>query len=190
MRSSLSAMPGRAPRHALFFALYPPVETAARISRFADRMFEKGLLRGPRVACERLHISLNGLGTYQAPPNDLVGRASEAASKVKRRRFKLALNRLMSFQNKRGPHPCVLSGDDGLIGIDLLYGAIYLTLRLEGLRCPRERITPHLTLSRETTALPDDFIEPVSWQVDEFRLIHSPYGESRHNVPGCWPLED
>lgn len=188
MRISPSALRGNEPRHNIFFALYPPAETAAHIARFTDRMFDAGTLRGPRIARERLHISLYSLGMYPAPPKELVSQASEAVTKVKRGPFKLALNRLTSFRNRKGRQPRVLSGDDGLIGIDLLSGAIYLTLRLEGLRCSSARISPHLTLSYEKSELPDDFIGPVIWWVDEFHLIHSPYGESRHEVLGRWPL--
>ncbi len=177
----------RASAHALFFALYPPEEEAKAIWRFTDGLFEQGVLKGRRVALERLHISLNSLGSYPAPPGLLIARVCEALSDWKCPSFVLAMNCLISFANA-GLQPRVLSGEDGLIGIDLLYDAIYLSLRQAGLRFPHPRLTPHLTLSREDHLLPDAYIEPVRWRAREVRLIHSPRGESRHHVVGAWPL--
>jgi 2'-5' RNA ligase len=178
---------GRATRHAIFCALYPPDEVAKSIWHFTDLLFEQGVLNGRRVARECLHISLNYLGSYPAPPEPLIVKAADALANVKRPCFKLALNRLISFKNTEF-QPRVLSGDEGLIGIDMLYDAIYLSLRKSGLRFPHPRIIPHLTLSRERHVLPEDDIAPLSWRAQEFRLIHSPRGEGRHYVLGSWPL--
>jgi 2'-5' RNA ligase len=49
---------------------------------------------------------------------------------------------------------------------------------------------PHLTLSREADLAPEAFIDPVSWRVQEFCLIDSPQGESRHNILDRWPLAE
>lgn len=177
----------RGPRHDIFFALHPPLKVANAITCFTDRMFETGILRGPRVACERLHITLNGLGSYSVCPAPLIAKASKAVADLKRPSFKLALNCLRSFDNNP-LRPRVMSGDDGLIGIDMLYDEIYLMLRRSGLRFPHPRITPHLTLSRERNLLPEDFIEPVVWPVREFLLIDSLQGQSRHQILGRWQL--
>jgi RNA 2',3'-cyclic 3'-phosphodiesterase len=187
MRFSCEPPPRGEPRHAIFFALYPPAEQAAVIAHFTDRMFEAGRLRGPRVARERLHISLNPLGEYPVLPEPFIAQVRDTVASLKRRPFEVVLNRTKSFRNKE-TRPCVLIGDDGVIGIDGLYSVIHEILTEAGLPRGRARITPHLTLSYEQNELPDDFIEPVSWRVEEFRLIHSPRGESRHNVLGCWPL--
>jgi 2'-5' RNA ligase len=180
---------GRARRHAIFCALYPPEETANQIWQFTDGLFETGTLKGRRVPRERLHISLNSFGSFLEPPELLIAKASVALSTLRWPSFKLGLNRLISFNNAE-LQPRVLSGDEGLIGIDLLYDAIYLNLRSAGLRLPHPRLTPHLTLSREKHMLPDEYIiETVSWRVSDFRLIHSPRGDGRHHVLGSWPLQ-
>ncbi len=177
-------------RHNIFFALYPPSDAAGRIAAFADRLFEKDALRGPRVARPRLHITLEPLGGYGALPCPLIERASAAAAKVVRPSFVIAFNRLMSFENTKGPRPLVLVGEDGVIGIDLLRSRVRAALVMEGVR-PQgaASFTPHLTLSREKTVLHDDFIDPFVWRARDFRLIHSPYGESRHEVLGRWLLQ-
>ncbi len=188
--SSLASPRLEQPRHNIFFALYPPSEISAAICGFTDRMFDAGTLRGPRVARDCLHISLNHLGAFQDLPNWLIDESCETVSKLKVRPFEVVLNRFISFENRNRLRPRVLTGDDGLIGVDGLYQELNAVLGAAGLPHGSQRIArPHLTLSREENALPEDFIEPVSWWVRDFRLIHSPRGESRHNVLGCWPLE-
>jgi RNA 2',3'-cyclic 3'-phosphodiesterase len=176
-------------RHNIFFALYPPRDVARRIARLTDRMFEEGELRGPRVAPERLHVTLKSLGSYSALHPLLIARAGEIASKVKMPAFSLALNRVMSFENRTGLRPRVLVGDEGVFGVFRLHGALHEAEREVSRSRRREpRIEPHLTLSREDSVRPEDLIDPIVWRVREFRLIDSAHGESRHNVLGRWPL--
>ena len=49
-------------------------------------------------------------------------------------------------------------------------------------------IVPHLTVTRDKAAMPETFVEPLSWKVDEFVLIHSVHGEGLYSVAGRWPL--
>ncbi len=174
-------------RHRVFFALYPPREAVSRIVYLNECLFD---LKGSRVAPQRLHISLNCLGDYEALPKPLIASACAVASRLKVRPFKLVLNRIVSFKNN-GRHPRVLVGDDGVIGARMLHRSIGEAFREKGvLRGGEPDIEPHLTLSREDHVRPEVFIEPaVTWDVREFRLIHSPQGESRHHVLGRWLLE-
>lgn len=176
-------------RHNIFFALYPPPEVAEAIARFSDRLFRDGTLRGPRVGVDRLHISLNGLGAYPQWPEDLVAAAKTAVARVRAPAFWVALNRVMSFENRTGLRPRVLVGDDGVAGVFMLHRQIHEALALAGLiRRAEPSLTPHLTLSRESGLSPDDDVQPWAWRVSEFRLVHSPQGEGRHEVLDRWPL--
>lgn len=176
-------------RHAIFFALYPPAACAAEIMRLADRQHEDGGLRGRRVARAQLHISLNNLGNYQDLPEASIAHVCAAMVEVAMPPFVLALNRITSFDTRNGFYPRVLTGDDGLIGIIMLYQAIHAVLDRAGVGCGRPRqIQPHLTLSRETSLLPERAIEPIVWRVAEFHLIHSLRGASRHHHLARWPL--
>jgi 2'-5' RNA ligase len=190
MRDALAAA-GREGRHNIFFALYPSQAAADGIVHLTDRLFEAGTLRGRRVTRDCLHVSLYGLGCYDWVPSRIIDDVCAAVSHLKMAPFRLALNAIMSFDHHDGWRPRVLTGDDGLYGVDELYDAMHLILkkgRPRGRQVPRIA-RPHLTLSREETLLPDALIEPVHWTVRDFRLIHSPHGESRHIVLGCWPLE-
>ncbi len=191
MRNAEAAVAGHAGKHNIFFALYPSREAADRIVRLTDSLFEAGILRGRRVTRDCLHVSLYGLGCYDAIPSRVIDDVRGIVSHLKMAPFMLGLNAITSFDHNDGWRPCVLTGDDGLYGFDELYDAMHLTLKKGH---PRGRqvariARPHLTLSWEDILLPDAFIEPVHWTVRDVRLIHSPFGESRHNVLGCWPLE-
>jgi 2'-5' RNA ligase len=176
-------------RHAIFFALYPPLERAAEIARFADRLFEVGVLGGRRVARERFHIALNYLGHCAYVPESLVAQTCATVSRLKQDTFLFALNKLKSFDTHNGRYPRMLTGEDGVIGAELLQETIHVSLAQERLiRGRTKRITPHLTLSYEAAALSDRFIAAIAWDVAEFCLVHSPQGESRHNILGRWRL--
>ncbi|HEX3954708.1 MAG TPA: 2'-5' RNA ligase family protein [Stellaceae bacterium] len=151
-------------------------------------MFASGELRGRRVERDRLHISLNFVGEYFALPEAPLAAVREAVSTLKVPSFVVSLNAVTSFENN-GRKPRVFVGDDGVCGVLMLHRTIHEALTKAGLQQGTERrITPHLTLSREDDKLPDDGVDPVSWRVREFRLIHSRQGQSRHNVLGSWPI--
>ncbi len=176
--------------HNLFFAIQPPPEVAARISALTEGLGQRHGLTGRPLAPERLHISLNSLGEHQGMPDELIVKASKAASDVAMPPFVVALDRVASFQVKADLRPVVIFGDDGVIGVNLLHTAIHMALNYARLIPNHERaIAPHLTLVRDRTEVPEEQIEAVSWRVREFVLIHSPYGEGRHNVLGRWRLK-
>jgi 2'-5' RNA ligase len=180
---------GDGPEHNLFFALGPPPEAADQIVRLTDPMFRSGELKGPRVARERLHISLNSLGVHATPPRRLIDAAFEAVARVSAPAFVVALDRVVSYGRGAGLKPRVLTGGDGLSGIFMLYSLIHENLVRAGLiRRGRRQLSPHVTLSREAGALPEAFVDPVVWRVREFRLIDSLQGQGRHHVLGAWPL--
>jgi 2'-5' RNA ligase len=176
-------------RHAIFFAFYPSPQDAAEIARFTDRMFERGALSGGRVGRERFHVTLNYLGHCACVPEALVARTCTAISRLETTAFLFALNKLRSFDTRNGRYPRVLTGEDSVIGAELLQEAIHFLLAKEKLIHGRAKmITPHLTLSYEMASLPDRFIVPIAWDVGDFCLVHSPQGESHHHILSRWPL--
>ena len=88
------------------------------------------------------------------------------------------------------PVPIVtLWGDEGVIGVTGLYSAIYRGMRRIDMAPRREpEITPHMTLVYDKAEVPETFIEPISWRVEEFVLIHAVHGEGRFEVVGRVPL--
>jgi 2'-5' RNA ligase len=50
------------------------------------------------------------------------------------------------------------------------------------------RFTPHVTLLYGGQPMPEKEIEPISWLVEDFALIDSFIGETKHVEVGRWPL--
>lgn len=177
-------------RHRLFFAIQPDEAAADRIAHLIEQLRRRHGLMGRPMARDRLHISLNFVGAYpQAPPETDIARARRCAAAVAMAPFVVALNRAESWKARAQARPLVLTGDEGVIGIDLLRGAIHQALAGGGLVTPRaaDRVA-HLTLLWGRHEIAEPLAEPLSWTVRDVVLLNSPFGEGRHEVLGRWPL--
>lgn len=175
--------------HNIFFALYPDEETAERAVELTDDLRLRYGLAGRPMARDRLHITLNAVvGAFELP-RELIDRAMAAADKVRMAPFVVGLDRVVSWKSRRA-RPLVVVGDEGDIGARMLHEQLQVALRQAKVVKPGKRnITPHMTLLRDRVETPETLIRPMRFAVREFRLIDSPYGESRHNILGRWPLE-
>jgi 2'-5' RNA ligase len=178
-----------APRHYIFFAIRPTPEAAERISRLAAEFRKRYSLTGQPVAPEHLHISLNFVGQFAEPDRQVIDRAKAAVAEVAMPPFVVALDRVGSWGRGDGPKPMVLRGDDGVIGANLLHEQIHAALARAGSVGKAEpQIAPHLTLLRDKAEAPMQFIDPVTWAVEEFVLLDSVRGQGRHALLGRWRL--
>lgn len=176
-------------RHKVFFAIRPTEAVAAGLHRLAHRERLRHGMTGWPTPPERLHVSLNGLGANRELPRRLIARAIEACGTALARPFVISFNRLGSWGRGDGQRPFVLRGDEGVAGVYALHDEIHRALAEAGLVRPRPRdFEPHLTLLRDRTDAPEEFIEPVAWRVQEFVLLDSVHGEGRHEVLGRWVL--
>jgi 2'-5' RNA ligase len=50
------------------------------------------------------------------------------------------------------------------------------------------QFTPHVTLLRDKTRVPEHRIEPICWTAREFVLVHSLLGRTQHIPLGRWFL--
>jgi 2'-5' RNA ligase len=176
------------PEHKLFFALQPDAEASERIWRLADELRRRHGLIGRPIPRERLHLSLIFAGGFRGPPpSAVVEKARAAADKVSATAFAISLNRAESW--KGDPHPLVLTGEEGVIGVQILHAAIHRPLARAGMAPRREpEHWPHITLLRDQGQVPKTFVEPVTWTIREFVLLDSVQGEGRHELLGRWPL--
>jgi 2'-5' RNA ligase len=176
-------------RHKVFFAIRPTEVAADGLYLLAQRERSRRGMTGWPTPRERFHVSLNGLGAHRDLPRRLVARAVEACGAVPARPFVVSFNRLGSWGRGDGQRPFVLRGDEGVAGVYALHDAIHRALAAAGVVRPRSRdFEPHLTLLRDRIAAPEEFIEPVSWRVQEFVLLDSVHGEGRHELLGRWTL--
>jgi 2'-5' RNA ligase len=74
--------------------------------------------------------------------------------------------------------------------LTLLQQGLVAELRRAGLRIKtRDHFTPHLTLLYASGTVAPRAVQPVSWVVREFVLVHSQIGRNLpYQVLGRWPL--
>ena len=170
--------------HSVFFAALPARPEAIRAGGLARALAGEHGFGGFFVPPERLHITLSLVGKQPGPPpEEVIDLARQAGDRITRRPFKVAFNRLQSWQRSNGP--LVLVGDD-----DKITGLKWLSkdlARAQGLKSVRN-IVPHVSLLWSSDFLAERMVEPFSWTVREFVLIHSVHGQGRHEILGRWPL--
>lgn len=176
-------------KHVLYFALQPPPEAAAEALALANAARAKHRLSGKPGLPGRLHVSLNNVGDFKRPPGPVVAKAVEAAETVSARPFVVQFNRMGSWGVGEGERPVVLWGDDGVIGVGALYSTIHKAMRRLDMAPRRElEIVPHMTLLRDKAEVAETVVEPVTWRVTEFVLVHAVHSEGRYDIVGRFPL--
>ena len=161
---------------------------ASRIVELAQRhRMERGLV-GPPLAANRLHVTLMSFGTGVGPVPGRVTRVARAiGDAVRFSSFEISFDRAASFARSHRNRPYVLLGDDGVIDAKMLHKKLAgAALRYSSDERVFQRFTPHATLLYDDLQLSEQKIEPISWAVEEFVLIESWVGQTKHIVRGCW----
>jgi RNA 2',3'-cyclic 3'-phosphodiesterase len=174
----------------LLFLIYPDGTAAARIAQLAPKLRLKNGLRGLPLADDRFHITLQHLGDHAGLPTDMVVAARQAARTLTTQPFEVTFDRAASFGGKSGNLPFVLRGEalDALLAFN---SALATAMTLTGKRLgkwAKPQFTPHVTLLYDDKSVAEQAIEPVSWTVREFVLVHSLQGQTRHVVLDRWTL--
>jgi 2'-5' RNA ligase len=177
----------RRSRLGLFFSVFPDPLTAFGIARFARQCRCQYGFDGEPIAASRLHISLQHLGEYHEMPESVVGKAREAAARVRMPPFAVMVDRMSSFSGRQGNYPLVLRGEDGVVGLTMLHRSLGAEMRKVGLK-RRADFTPHMTLVYGSRRIDEQPIEPVCWTVGELVLVLSLIGETKHVRLEQWPL--
>jgi RNA 2',3'-cyclic 3'-phosphodiesterase len=171
------------------------METAGYIALLARRLRGELGLHGKLLDAGRLHVSLQGLGDHAGVPQELVALASQAAASVELPSFVASFDRVLSFSGKSrtpGKRAFVLAGGNGIAGLLGLHRALAVTMQHFGfLRATESSFTPHITVLYDEQSVAERAIEPVSWTVREFVLVHSRIGQNQpYALLGRWPLQD
>jgi RNA 2',3'-cyclic 3'-phosphodiesterase len=166
--------------HRLFFAVLPPVAIAQDM---ADLPAAKGWDRKPNRV-DRLHMTLALTEDFPEMPQEVIDAFVEVGNGMAAKPFPLAFDRgiaskslLMLFPSK--PLPPVEQFRQNLVEAIAAAG---LPLR-KGVH-----FNPHVTLSYAKGEPFDQPIEAFNWLVEEFVLIHSHIGLTRHDIVGRWKL--
>jgi RNA 2',3'-cyclic 3'-phosphodiesterase len=174
----------------VFLALQPPPEIADRAYQLGRGFHNKRGLHCSLIGPKRLHLTLLGVGMYEALSRTIIEAICRIAASIAMQPFLVGLNRMMSLDNKRD-WPFVLVGDDRTIpGIVMLCQQVIAALRRAGCRrFTRSSFTPHMTLFRSRCNLGERDIDEIKWFARDFVLIHSLHGLGEHEVLGRWPLQ-
>lgn len=174
----------------LFFALFPDAETAADLSRLAQRLREQQGLTGKVLEAERFHVSLHHVGNYLGNvPESILSRARQAAAAMTLPAFEVAFDHAISFSASAGRQCLVLASGEASPALQAFHRALGLALAGVGLgRQVKPSFTPHLTLLYDKLKVPRVHIPPVRWTAQELVLVNSLFGEGQYQRLGAWPL--
>jgi RNA 2',3'-cyclic 3'-phosphodiesterase len=176
-------------RVGLHLLTFPNVLTAARIAALAQRCRREYGLSAEPLPTSRFHVSLLSFGEFDELeiPEALAVRARDAVAKVSTSPFAVMFNRVESFSGRDGRYALVLRGDDGTVGLEMLYRSLSVAIRVAGLKPPLN-FTPHLTLMYDYNRIKERFVEPITWTVREFELVLSLVRKTRYIRLHRWQL--
>jgi 2'-5' RNA ligase len=164
-------------------------DVADSVSELASLLCRQNRLTGTPRPKGLLHATLCCIGSCAGMPDDFRGRVELAARSIGMRPFVAQFEYVMNFGRGAGRHPIVLVGEDGVIGFQLLWEELRNGLGSVGLgRHLGSSCTPHITLIYDRHPVGERYVQPVRWVVNEFALVCSLVGRSRHIRLGQWPL--
>ena len=172
----------------LFFAIFPDTACSERIAGQARKLRDVHGLNGRPLASDRFHVTLHHLGDHAGVRRDIVTAAGEAAETIATPAFQVTFDKAASFQNG-GNNPFVLQGGEGLDALKTFQRDLGLAMARAGLgRLVDKTFTPHVTLLYDKRLVTEQSVDPVTWTVNEFMLIHSLLGQTQHIPLARWRL--
>ncbi|WEX88432.1 2'-5' RNA ligase family protein [Sinorhizobium garamanticum] len=178
-----SAAPARTQNDLLYFAVLPKPAAADKILNAGRRLKEEYRLSGRLYPAERLHVSLAGIGRFDGLHDEVIRAARQIGDRIKGSPFEVRLDRALGFPAGHS-RAVVLSFCEGVEALVALHRQIAAIAK-----APRQSFVPHLTLLYDRVFAADvELLEPISWTVHEFVLVHSLYGQGRHRHLHRWRL--
>jgi 2'-5' RNA ligase len=173
----------------LFFSVFPDPPAAVRIGQTAQNLRRKYGFKGRPLLRSRFHCSLCPCEDSNRAPAAVVAEVREAAATVRTPAFEVSFNCAKSFSGREAHYPLVLTGEDGVIGLMMLYSSLCTAMRGIGFwpKAP-SAFTPHVTLLYDRLRITERFIDPICWTVREFVLVLSLVGRTKYDLLGRWQL--
>lgn len=164
----------------LFFALWPPRETAKALGEWASRV--AATAGGRPTAVENIHLTLAFLGEGES------GKASAAAAVAKGRQFVLPIDEAGYWKHNK----IVWAGPSAMPGeLAGLVESLHGSLKAKGFVLEERPFAAHITLVRKAGLARDlPELPRVRWPAKEFVLVRStPAGNgSRYDALESFPL--
>jgi 2'-5' RNA ligase len=166
--------------HSLFFAVQPAAEERARIGDLIASL----RIGGVPMRLDRLHITALSLVLNDALPAGLAQEAAAIAASIRMPAFRVIFDRLVG-----GNRSALLLPSEPLEALRMFRERLGFALMRAGIAFEQSgRFNPHVTLLYGGQPMPEIEIEPISWLVEDFVLIDSFVGETKHVEVGRWPL--
>ena len=166
--------------HNLFFAIKPPEEKVREIMDLIAALD----LGGAPLRPDRLHISLLALVCRDDVPEGLIEEARDVAGDIRMNPMRVIFDRAVGGQNS-----AFLQPSEPLDVLRMFRERLGLALRSAGVDLHLGgRFSPHITLLYGGQPKPETPIDAITWVVEEFVLIDSLIGETKHVEVGRWPL--
>jgi len=179
MSMMLARVPSRA-THNLFFAVRPAAEERARIADLIASL----RIGGVPMRLDRLHITTLSLVMGDVLPRGLAQEVAEVVASIRMPAFRVIFDRLVG-----GNRSALLLPSEPLEALRLFRERLGFALMRAGIAFQQGgRFSPHVTLLYGGQPMPEIEIEPISWLVEDFVLIDSVIGETRHVEVGRWAL--
>ena len=162
--------------------VYADASAAAAAVEIGCALRDEHGLRGTPILPRHIHSTPWPLGDDFAPPSTaLIATLTTRANRVSMPPFRVSFDHAESFTGGA----LVLRGEEGVIGLELLYENLSAALCMRRMRT----FVPHVTLLRDKRRLvPSLPVEPIEWKVTEFVLVHSLLGKTTHRVLARFPL--
>lgn len=171
----------------LFFVMRPDLQLSHAMHDVASS-HARNYGRGKPHPSHLLHVSLLNVGFYAEPPYALAKRIGHAVNSLTVRPVHVMLDHSALFGN--GQH-LVLTTNRKNPDLQAFVRKLHITLTSHNLpRAAMRPLSPHVTLiygyrGKELPTLERDYI----WLSNDFSLIYSHNGETRHEELGRWRLD-
>jgi 2'-5' RNA ligase len=179
--------------HDLYFFIYlPPQISSLAFGLLTSLGLPPCARRGAQMRKEGLHITVEKLGRFLGcVPHHQLEMAMAAGCSVVAEPFHIQLDVVQSTSGQGGQSMAQLTGRAaGLRGIRDFELSLAQAMRRVGFheRQIRRHFSPHVTLDYRHAPFSRRTVPPLTWQVAEFMLVDSLYGQGKHEVLGCGPL--
>jgi 2'-5' RNA ligase len=166
-----------APDNMVYVVLKPSAALADRISRFEDTTRTR--------PSNLLHTTIQPIGSRQWLTDADIELTCRTLARVRYEPFLLRFDRI-----EGGDHRTLCGGDlDNPAAQDFRLAVIdALSSHFRWL--PAYRLHPHMTLDYRSRGPGRLLDQPIAWLIEEFMLIESVHGETRHIEWGRWRLGD
>lgn len=172
--------PSPSVQYRLFFALKPSLLVARQTDHFAAALARDAR----RVRLEHQHVTLALTDDRTDYPYALVKALLRTASAVRADPFDLPLDRLSV-----GTRSVALAPSHSIPPLRTLQQAVATAMTRAGAALrPDWRFSPHQTLFYTKQAPEQRPVAGFCWRVEDFVLVCSHVGRTRHDILGRWPL--